>query len=225
MRYPGGKGKTYQHIINLMPPHRVYIETHLGGGAVMRNKKPARRNIGIDLDKSCLTAWPAPVNSSLELVNSRAEDFLKNYTFQGDELVYVDPPYLPSTRRKEHIYRHEYTESDHQNLLRILVKLPCNVLISGYESHLYNEVLSGWNRQSFSAKTHTDVRMETVWFNYARPTRLHDSQHLGHTFRDREQVRRKLNRLKGKIEEMDPLVRSALLDWLSDRFPREGVTA
>lgn len=191
----------------------------------MRNKKPARRNIGIDLDKSCLTAWPTPVNSSLELVNSRAEDFLKNYTFQGDELVYVDPPYLPSTRRKEHIYRHEYTESDHQNLLRILVKLPCNVLISGYESHLYNEVLSGWNRQSFSAKTHTDVRMETVWFNYARPTRLHDSQHLGHTFRDREQVRRKLNRLKGKFEEMDPLVRSALLDWLSDRFPREGVTA
>jgi len=32
MRYLGGKGKTYQRIINLMPPRRVYIETHLGGG-------------------------------------------------------------------------------------------------------------------------------------------------------------------------------------------------
>ncbi|ODS31873.1 MAG: D12 class N6 adenine-specific DNA methyltransferase, partial [Candidatus Scalindua rubra] len=24
-----------------MPPHEVYIETHLGGGAVMRNKRPS----------------------------------------------------------------------------------------------------------------------------------------------------------------------------------------
>lgn len=190
----------------------------------MRNKRPACRSIGIDLDKSCLAAWPNTTNTSLELVHSRAEDFLKSYTFQGDELVYADPPYLPSTRRNERIYRYEYTESDHQELLHLLVKLPCNVLISGYDSHLYNEVLSGWNRHSFSAKTQTDVRTETVWFNYACPTRLHDSQYLGQTFRDREQVRRKLNRLKGKFEEMDPLVRSALLDWLSDRFPREGVT-
>ena len=39
MRYPGGKGKTYHQIINLLPPHKTYIETHLGGGAVViRNR-------------------------------------------------------------------------------------------------------------------------------------------------------------------------------------------
>ena len=58
MRYPGGKGKTYQHIINLMPSHDVYIETHLGSGAVMRHKKPAKKNIGIDADASVLASWP-----------------------------------------------------------------------------------------------------------------------------------------------------------------------
>ena len=50
MNYPGGKGLLYQKFINLMPLHEVYIETHLGGGAIMRNKRPARRNIGIDID-------------------------------------------------------------------------------------------------------------------------------------------------------------------------------
>jgi len=46
--YPGGKGGVFQRLINLMPPHEVYIETHLGGDAVMRNKRPAERNIGLE---------------------------------------------------------------------------------------------------------------------------------------------------------------------------------
>ena len=47
MRYPGGKGKCYQHIINVLPPHPTYIETHLGGGAVLLHKKPARMSVGV----------------------------------------------------------------------------------------------------------------------------------------------------------------------------------
>jgi len=50
--YPGGKNGAgvYQTIINLMPPHDVYVEPFLGGGAVMRLKRPALVNIGLDLD-------------------------------------------------------------------------------------------------------------------------------------------------------------------------------
>ena len=43
-----------QAIIALMPPHDTYIESHLGGGAIMRRKPPAQRNIGIDLDPQAL---------------------------------------------------------------------------------------------------------------------------------------------------------------------------
>jgi len=52
MTYPGGKNGAgiYQRIINLMPPHDVYIEPFLGGAAIMRLKLPARLNIGVDLD-------------------------------------------------------------------------------------------------------------------------------------------------------------------------------
>ncbi|MCY4239930.1 MAG: hypothetical protein OXC93_16555 [Rhodospirillaceae bacterium] len=38
-----------QAIIAAMPPHDVYIEPFLGGGAIMKRKPPAIRNIGIDL--------------------------------------------------------------------------------------------------------------------------------------------------------------------------------
>src|SRR5579883_1311551 len=52
MPYPGGKNGAgvYQQIINRMPPHSVYIEPFLGGGAIMRLKRPAALNIGIDRD-------------------------------------------------------------------------------------------------------------------------------------------------------------------------------
>lgn len=59
MRYPGGKGQAgvYQKIINLMPPHDVYIETHLGGGNILERKKPARSNIAIDIDGAVCDRW------------------------------------------------------------------------------------------------------------------------------------------------------------------------
>lgn len=97
MRYPGGKGKCYQRLINLMPPHQTYIESHLGGGAVMRNKKAAQRNIGLDLDDKVIALWQAQHAHICELHQVDAIAFLEGYTFEGQELVYVDP--LISLRR------------------------------------------------------------------------------------------------------------------------------
>lgn len=56
MTYPGGKGTAYQKLINLMPPHACYIETHYGGGAVMRHKRPAADNIAIDINPDVIAA-------------------------------------------------------------------------------------------------------------------------------------------------------------------------
>ena len=49
-QYPGGKGRSFRTLINLMPPHDRYVETHVGGGAVLRHKLAAKKSIGIDLD-------------------------------------------------------------------------------------------------------------------------------------------------------------------------------
>lgn len=76
MGYPGGKNGAgvFQRIINLMPPHEVYIEPFLGGGAVMRLKKPARLNIGLDLDRSALASlagFDEPVPGGSGIARSR----------------------------------------------------------------------------------------------------------------------------------------------------------
>lgn len=224
MRYPGGKGKTFQHVINLMPVHDVYIETHLGGGAVMRHKKPARVNIGIEADASVLAAWPEMLDQDVQLVLAQAEDFLAQYPFTGRELLYVDPPYLPETRRRAKVYRCDYGVADHERLLRILVNLPCMVLISGYDNSLYDELLPGWSKHTFQAKTHVEVRTETLWFNYASPTVLHDNRYLGTTFRERQDSKRRLARLKSKVDAMDPCERAAFASWLHEAYPQHGAT-
>ena len=61
MSYFGGKSGAgvFQTLINLMPPHEVYIEPFLGGGAVMRLKRPAPLNLGIELDPGAIAAFVA----------------------------------------------------------------------------------------------------------------------------------------------------------------------
>lgn len=218
MRYPGGKGKTYQHVINLMPPHDVYIETHLGGGAVMRHKKAACVNIGVDIDGRVHEMWASA--DGVRLVQARAEDFLATYEFTGRELLYVDPPYFPDARRRERVYRHDYDADDHAKLLSLLLRLPCMVLISGYASQLYDTALAGWNRRTFRAKTHVDVREEVLWFNYPPPGELHDTRYLGAGFRERQSTKRRLERLKSKVTAMEPRERAAFAAWLHETFPR-----
>src|SRR5438552_278689 len=106
MRYPGGKFRCYQRLINLIPPHRTYIETHLGGGAVMRHKTPAEVNIGIDPDLAVISGFKG-FDSSYQFHATKAEKFLTSYRFDGDEFVYCDPPYWPASRRsRRRLYRH-----------------------------------------------------------------------------------------------------------------------
>jgi len=65
--YPGGKAGSgaAQKIINLMPPHEMYVEPFLGNASVMRVKRPARLNIGLDLDpESPGLAWLATVEAA-----------------------------------------------------------------------------------------------------------------------------------------------------------------
>lgn len=185
----------------------------------MRHKRPARVNIGLEANASVLEAWPAALGRGIELVHTRAEEFLATYPFTGQELLYVDPPYFPSTRRRAKVYQCDYDIDDHKNLLQMLVSLPCMVLLSGYANALYDEILQSWNRYTFQAKTHTDVRQETLWFNYAPPSNLHDSRYLGTNFRERQESKRRLERLKRKVDDMAPCERAAFASWLHEAYP------
>lgn len=212
MHYPGGKGGVFQRLINLMPPHEVYIETHLGGGAVMRNKCPARHNIGIEIDPKIIKLWAASKQVNFELVRGDAVTFLKSYQFTGKELVYCDPPYLRETRKKHYpLYKYEYTYEQHVELLEIIKSLPCMVMISGYQSTLYTKMLEGWQTYSFQAACHHGVATEYVWMNYPPPVELHDYRYLGDTFRERERLKLMSKRWIRRFKSMPVLERQAIL--------------
>ena len=121
-----------QALIAMMPPHAVYLETHLGGGAIMKRKPAALRNIGIDLDARALEEFAC--DYPVELVNGCCHEYLAGFPFDGSELVYSDPPYLRGTRKSARRYRHDYEDADHEALLTLLKGLPCAVMVSGYPS-------------------------------------------------------------------------------------------
>jgi site-specific DNA-adenine methylase len=220
MRFPGGKGKSYQHIVNILPSHSTYIETHLGGGAVLRNKKPAELSIGIDRDPHVIRMWRSDFPDLAKYVNADAVEFLNEYEFSGDEVVYCDPPYLPTVRRKTRIYRYEYSIEDHVRLLNTIRTLDCRVVISGYYSELYGTLLGGWNELRFRAKAQDGMRTESLWMNFSPPDRLHDARFWGNSYREREMVKRRLQRLTGRISRLSVQEQHHLSDWLADHLER-----
>lgn len=219
MRYPGGKGGFFRQLIGLMPPHEVYIETHLGGGAVIRNKGPVARNIGIEADPVVLAQWTEQQYPHIETVLGDAVAYLRSFTFSGMECVYSDPPYVPSTRRRSRVYRYDYAEADHIHLLETLKTLPCFVLLSGYDSDLYNDLLPDWNKLTFVAASHSGPRKEVVWLNYMPPEVPGDPRFLGANFREREQVKRRHQRLQSRIDRLSAAERALFGNWLAKTYP------
>lgn len=92
------------------------------------------------------------------------------------------------------------------------------IMISGYESDLYKHYLNDWNLYSFSSQTQNGKATECVWFNFEKPTKLHDSRYLGNCFRERQTIKRRQVRLQQKIRDMNPLERSAFMEWLNTEF-------
>ncbi|MDD3449213.1 MAG: DNA adenine methylase [Gammaproteobacteria bacterium] len=189
----------------------MYIETHLGSGAIMRHKRPTETNIGIDIDEGVLRAWKGSLD--VQLVRADAAAFLAGYPFEGDEFVYADPPYLAATRASDRSpYRNDYTDSQHVELLDMLLRLPCHVMISGYLSDVYARRLAGWRTLSFGVRTRSgQSTTEWIWMNYSEPDELHDYRFLGDSFRERERIRRRIERWQQRLERLPPLERRALI--------------
>jgi DNA adenine methylase len=197
-----------QPIIALMPPHDTYIESHLGGGAIMKRKAPALRNIGIDLNERTLQKFEC--HYPVERVHGCAHRFLSDFEYRGRELIYCDPPYLHSTRSGERRYRFEYEERDHLELLELLKRLPCQVILSGYPSALYDECLAGWRSLELQVMNQAGVRTEKLWFNF-RPDRVHWARYTGKDHTERQCIKRKAENWGRRYRALPPGERLAVL--------------
>lgn len=232
MRYPGGKGGAgvAQRIINQMPPHDAYCEPFLGGGAVMRSKRPAGFNTGIDIDPvpveaACRLAaageWRRQTSGSDGDGGARATfefrvgdgiEYLERLRYGGALFVYCDPPYLMSTRRQHRpMYRCELSAADHARFIGAVLRLRCMVAVSGYPSEMYNQALSSWRVVRYRAMTHGGPATECLWMNYPAPVRLHDYGYLGDGYRERERIHRLQKRWRERLARMPVQERLALM--------------
>jgi len=200
-----------QPIIALMPPHDTYIETHLGGGAIMKRKRPVRHNIGTDLEARALKRFRC--DYPVEKIHGCAHRFLAEYPFAGRELVYSDPPYLRLTRSSARRYRFDYQERDHIELLERLKALPCQVILFGYPSALYDERLADWRTLELQVMSQAGVRTEKLWFNFT-PERLFWASFAGKNFTDRQRIKRKAESWARRYQAMPVAERRAVLAGL-----------
>ena len=191
-----------------MPPHETYIESHLGGGAIMHCKPPALRNIGIDLNERALGQFQCEY--PVERVLGCAHRYLVDFDYRGRELVYCDPPYLHATCSSQRRYRFEYQERDHLELLALLRKLPGAVILSGYPSTLYDEQLAGWRSLELQVMNQADGRTEKLWFNFA-PDRVHLARHAGRDHSHRQTIKRRAQSWARRYAAMPPAERLAVL--------------
>ncbi len=91
----------------------------------------------------------------------------------SETLHYVDPPYVHDTRysgaKTGRVYRHEMSDQDHEELLKVLLELEGKVIVSGYPSEIYNDYLDKWKRVDTNARISsgrgTDVRTECLWIS------------------------------------------------------------
>lgn len=98
-----------------------------------------------------------------------ALDLIGKYGAQPKCLLYVDPPYLGTTRPWSN-YRVEMAgEGEHRELAAALADCRATVVLSGYHSPLYDELYAGWHRYEHRTMTGNatadKARIEVVWSN------------------------------------------------------------
>lgn len=220
--YPGSKAAAgvVHRIIGEMPPHAAYVEGFLGYGAVMRAKRPALVNVGVDADRDVIVKWAGAGQRGVDVLHGRFLNLVGVSPLAAlldlpSTLLYLDPPYLLSTRTRL-LYRVEMeTAEAHAELLRFARGLRCMVMISGYWSPLYAEMLHDWRPIRFPAMTRGGVREEWLWMNFPRPTVFHDPRFCGSGFRERERVKRRRQRWVKRLASMKPFERQIIREALT----------
>lgn len=104
----------------------------------------------------------------VQIENKPAVELIQRFNFPN-VLIYCDPPYMLETRHGKQ-YKCEMDDKDHEQLLDVLQKHKGYVIISGYDTDLYNSMLSGWYRYETTAYSQVcSKKKEIIWMNYEPP--------------------------------------------------------
>lgn len=103
----------------------------------------------------------------VSLESRDALDIIRDYGDEPSVCIYADPPYLGSTRAAN--YGVEMLADDaHTALAAVLNDCKASVVLSGYDSPLYEAIFPGWHRTELKAPTSLAgkaAQAEVLWSN------------------------------------------------------------
>ena len=115
-----------------------------------------------------LPVWIMEITERLRMVqieNRPAMEVIERFNYDN-VFMYLDPPYILGTRSGKQ-YKHEMDDDAHEELLKVITSSKAKIMISGYESEMYNDYLRGWHKEQFaSCAEHAGSRIEVIWMNY-----------------------------------------------------------
>lgn len=134
-----------------------------------KNDVQGRENMYAVYNWYRLPEWVVGIVDRLKQVqieNRPALEVIKRFNYPN-VLIYADPPYLLKTRKAKQ-YKYEMTKRDHMELLECLLQHKGKVILSGYQSKLYDEMLKGWYKKSVKgqAEYYGADRKEVLWMNF-----------------------------------------------------------
>jgi DNA adenine methylase len=100
--------------------------------------------------------------SEVLIFNRDAIEIINKYDSK-DTFIYLDPPYRLITRKSNARYDIDMEDDEHKELLSTIIKCDSKILLSGYDNDMYNDILEGWNKETFIIK---NKKPETLWYNY-----------------------------------------------------------
>lgn len=154
---------------------RFYIQLNMGHGFRTNGEKVGWKNDiqgrekayaaqdWVDLPEKIMAA--AERLRGVQIENRPAEDVIQRFNHRN-VLIYADPPYVLSTRHGKQ-YQYEMEDKQHEDLLDILLNHKGPVILSGYESELYNDRLRKWHREETGSYTQVGTKKkEVLWMNF-----------------------------------------------------------
>ena len=158
---------------------KTLVRYHQSFGTCNASKN-SWRNVQTYGGPRCATMWnflPGTIVDCCErlkdaqIENIDGIELIKRYN-DPKTLIYCDPPYMQSLRKKN-MYRCEMDNDKHIELLEAIRNTKSMVIISGYDNELYNDYLKEW----VTAEKETTAQMgkhrvEKLWMNFEMQMRI-----------------------------------------------------
>lgn len=152
---------------------RTLVRYHQSFGTSNSSKK-SWRNVQTYGGPRCATMWNCLPDiiikccerlKEAQIENTDALRLIERYNDENT-LIYCDPPYLQSLRKKN-MYKHEMTDEQHIELLKLLKESNSKIILSGYDNELYNSELTDWNTAEKQTTAQMGLhRTEKLWMNF-----------------------------------------------------------